>query len=61
MHGCNFGKTRNGNVNEDSSTHYDVLENIYASEMFKNPDTMVDTVSLEWCGKDYKKLTADLA
>ena len=41
MHSNNCCKPGHTNVHDDSNTHYYVLESI-VSEMFKNPNTVVD-------------------
>ena len=43
----------NVNIIVDNNTNYDALEDTFVSEVVKNPDRNVNTVSLKQYGEDY--------
>ena len=49
----NCGKYADVNINIESNSHYHTFEDIHVPEVFKNPDTDMNTASLEQHVKDY--------
>ena len=56
----NYGASVYVNINNNKNIHYDVFEDVYVPAEFKNPDTSINTVSLEQYYKDYIRPNVDL-